>query len=487
MALFGRAEDKEALLKRIEAKGYATVEEKRDLLRRLAGEEVRQEVLLRFLLAEDADLARFAVEAFGRSRDPRAVDPLLTALSGLPRSRWRPCIQALHALEAPLVLERVAQLLGGKRAEVRALALEVLAAHPKAHEQIHILKVGLRDPDERLRVRAVQILQGGLGEAIVRYLLREQLSNPDDAVRHAAILLLAQDPDPDLIEVFFDLLPSEPARVQETMIRGLGRMLRGGGAVADRVLERMLPLLAADDERIREAAAKLLAATPDKLALLRRFLQYAKGLAFWLRDRSFSAIAKVSDDLTDAVRTLLADEDVDVVVGASVLAQKSGEPGLLEALEQVLRRDLDWWVKVPVLETVATFKDDRVRRILLRALDDEELSTAALASLGLRAEPSTMEEVMRFLGDERRGLRRAALQALRAYKDPVLIAALERIARGDSDGDCRMLALEILEDYGAQGVATAESIRLSWLGHPSSPGAPSSSLTMVNPDLNPRQ
>ncbi len=484
MALFGRSEDRDALLKRIESKSYATVEEKRDLLRRLAGEEVRQEVLLRLLLSDDADVARFAVEAFGRTRDPRAVDPLLGALGGLPRPRWRACIQALHALESPMLPDRLAQLLGAKRAEQRAMALEVLAAHPKAHEQLHLLKAALRDPDEKQRVRAVQILQGGLADAAVRHLLREQLSNSDDAVRHAAIVLLAQDPDPELIEDFFDLLPSEPARVQETMIRGLGRMLKGGGAIAERVLERMLPLLAADDERIRDAAAKLLAATPDKLALLRRFLQYAKGLAFWLRDRSFTAVARTSDDLTEAVRTLLADEDVDVVVGAAVMAQKCADPRLFEGLEGVVRRDLDWWVKVPVLETLATFDDPRVRRVLLWALEEEELATAALACLGLRSEPPTMPDVLRFLGDERRGLRRAALQALRAFKDPVLVAALEQVARGDRDGDCRMLALEILEDYGAQGIAAAESIRLAWR-QPASPGAPSpSTLTMLNPDLN---
>jgi HEAT repeat protein len=227
----------------------------------------------------------------------------------------------------------------------------------------------------------------------------------------------------------------------------------------ERVLECILPILAAEDKKLREAAAQLLTAMPDKLAVLRRFLQYAKGLAFWLRDRAFGAIASVADDIVEAILALLEDEDHDVVVGAIFMAGESRDARLFEGLKLLLARGWDWWVKLPALELLARFPMREVTPILLDKLEDEDLRTAALAALGRRAEPATLARVLPFLGHERRGLRRTALAALEGFKDPAVIPPLVEFVQRDRDGECRLVALEILDGLGAEGVAAAAALR----------------------------
>jgi HEAT repeat protein len=125
----------------------------------------------------------------------------------------------------------------------------------------------------------------------------------------------------------------------------------------------------------------------------------------------------------------------------------------------VLAHPWDWWVKLPALELLARFPERGVTPILLDRLRDEDLRTAALAALGRRAEHGTLPHVLAFLSHERRGLRRTALAALEGYKDPAVIPPLVEFVKRDRDGECRIVALEILDGLGAEGVAAAAALR----------------------------
>jgi HEAT repeat protein len=460
MALFKRNDDLPTLLKRIDARDWKDVAEKKAVLEALGQHaDLRGEEYARLLLSADTDVARFALDRIGQSKTPRLVDDLLEALHRTPQPRWRPLVMALHRLPADALLARLDRMVEAKRTEHRVAAIEVIAGHPTPRHAPGLLRKALKDPEEAIRIRAVQVLGQDGRAPEVRPILRELIDQPDEAMRHAALEALARDPDPSLIEPFFELLPNQPPRIQDAMLRGLKRMLGQATEHLDRVLECILPILSADDRKLREAAAQLLTAMPDKLAVLRRFLQYAKGLAFWLRDRAFGAVASVADDVVEAILALLQDEDFDVVVGAVFMAGDSRDVRLFEGLKLVLAREWDWWVKLPALELLAKFPQREVTPILVDRLEDEDLRTAALAALGRRAEPGTLPHVLRFLGHERRGLRRTALAALEGFKDPAAIAPLLDLARRDRDGECRLAALELLDGLGAEGVAAAASLR----------------------------
>jgi HEAT repeat protein len=141
------------------------------------------------------------------------------------------------------------------------------------------------------------------------------------------------------------------------------------------------------------------------------------------------------------------------------MAAHSRDPRLFRALVDLLDSDLDWWIKVPTLETLVTFPHEGIHELLVGKLHDPELGPAAIACLGLLSQPQGLPHLVRLLDSERRGLRRAALRALDNYRDPVLLPTLERVASQDSDEECRVTALEMLDEYGAEGVSIAASIR----------------------------
>jgi len=461
MGLFSRDETGgESILRRIEGRDYATVEEKKSLLELLrAANDLRAERIVELLGSPDSDLARLALDAVPGLREPRLAELLFAALLRAAPGRGRGLLLAIQKLPAPALSERLRQLLGAKRPEQRALVLEILGLDPRWIEQLHLVKALLRDEEERIRVQAVQLLRRDARDPAAQALLRELLHLEDDPVRHAAIEILAQNPTTDLVEDFFDRIPVEPPRLQELMLRGLGRMVSKGGAVAECVLERMMPLLAAEDERIRAAAAQLLATMPDRIHVLRRFLQYSKGVAFWLRDRGFTAISTVAENLADALLELLRDDDVDVVVGALVMAGRSKDPRAASGIIGVLARPFDWWVKVPALESLVEMPGPEVTEALARALDDPDLRCAAMATIAKRGEAASLERVHRFLDHPERAMRLSAVSACAAARDPRAVPLLERVARTDADFECRFRAIEALDGLGAEGVAAAAQIR----------------------------
>ena len=461
MAIFGKGDSPAEVLKRLEARGWRDGAEKRSLLQALdAGGAVPTDSLVRLLGTGDSDVVRYAVERIGQARDPRAVDLLMRAIAKAPQGRKRAYTDALRALPGEALLSRLGPMAAARDAAQRALACDLLAGVPEWSQHLDIVKRLLRDEEAGVRARAVRLLGQGVALENVRSILRELLQASDDIVRHGAIEALARDPDLEIVEDFFDRLPDEPAAIQNVMVQGMAKLVRGTDSAASRVMEQVMPLLAADDEGIRMAAASLLGAVPDTCHVLRRFLQYAKGLAFWLRERSFKSIAQGTKGLGSAMLQLLHDDDPDVVSGVLVMAGESADISLLDGLIEFLERsELDWWVRLTAIETIHNFRDARVAPALRALLDDDELRTAAMACLAERRDASALPRVIEFFSHERRGLRMAAIQAAQHYEDPRFLGPLEMAALRDEDDEVRSLATEVLDGYGSEGVATAASIR----------------------------
>ena len=486
MALFRRSEDdRDSLLKKLESRAWRSGDEKREWLKQLgAVENLRPEICVRLLGLKDRTITRFAILQLAGTGSRRTLDLLLNTLMRQPQAAWSPLMDAIHAVESPALPERLEKLLQSKHNAHRVAAVEILAAHPAWYEQLSLVRAALNNDEEDVRRRMVRVLGTGVQHAAVYSLLRDHLRTRDDIVRHGAIAALAENPDVEVMEEFFDLLPDEPPQVQETMIRGLSQMIRNDAAVAEQVMEQLLPLLAANDERIRNAAAKLLGSMQDKNFVLRRFMQWAKGIAFWLRDRAFSAIATVAENLAEAILELMQDEDVDVVVGATVMAGQCGDPSVVHGLIDLIQSDrFQWWVKIGALEMLARFKTREARTMLVNALEYEDLAPAAIACLAHRGDEDVLPRLIEFLYDERRGLRLAVIKALHNYKDPELVSRLETVALNDLDEQVRIAALELLDGLGHEGVAAAALVR-EHFRKSSSVRAGETDLSMVNPALN---
>lgn len=485
MALFGRGNDKEKLLEKIAQRAWSSPAEKRewiDLLRQAGALKAPEYVAL--LLLGDPECKQFAIEGITALGDTRTLDYLLGKLGSTPASKWSPLIIAIHGLHSSALPSRVEKMLSARRPEHRIAAAEVLAADPRWHAQLSLVRRALKSEDPEVRRRVVKLLRLKVRDDAVHQLVRDQLHNPDDIVRHGAIEALANNPNLDVIEELFDLLPDEPTRIQDQIIRGLGRSIHGGGPFADQAIGLVLPLMAADNERIRMAAARLLASMPDKIAVMRRFMRWAKGIAFWLRDRAFHAVATVADNLGEAILDLLRDDDIDVVVGATAMASQCGDPCVVAGLSEIVCGTThEWWVKINALEAAARFPGHEPNVILTLALEQEDLKPAAIACLGLRGDHKALPQIFPFLADPRRSVRLATLQAMTRIQAPEMVPQLDHVARTDTCNECRLRALELLDGLGPEGVAAAAAIRHA-VQRANAAAAQAVELSMVNAELN---
>jgi HEAT repeat protein len=142
------------------------------------------------------------------------------------------------------------------------------------------------------------------------------------------------------------------------------------------------------------------------------------------------------------------------------MAGEGNDPRFVEGLITFLgKTELDWWVRLTAVETLHRFRDPRVAPALRRCLEEEELRNSALACLAERRDREALPVVLEFMRNPRRGMRMAAIQAAVHYADPNFLPVLEHVAIHDEEEEVRILALEVLDGYGSEGVATAASIR----------------------------
>lgn len=237
-----------------------------------------------------------------------------------------------------------------------------------------------------------------------------RLRDEDPEIRRQAITALAEDPPPD-------------------------------------VLERLMPLLADEDERVREAAITLLGRLPDAAEILRSFLVYSRGLAFWLRERATASIGKLSCDIVEPLARLMLDEEQDIRAAAAKMASGCRDRRILpRAIAMFLGPD-DWWVRGIAAEALGNFPCPEVRQALLSRMDDPELRPSVIAALGKMRDATAAGCVVGCLSDADRGTRMAALEALAALEGPEVYAAVQKAALDDPDPALRDKALVILESH----------------------------------------
>lgn len=156
--------------------------------------------LLNALSDEDDTVRQGVIEALGKLRDPRAVDPLIKALQD-------------------------------ETSIVRGRAAAALAQIGDDHA-IGPLTALLADAEWSVRVRAISAL-GQLGSQSVFALLVDALKDQEPRVRNAIVLVLGKLQDERLVDILLDVLSDPDGRVRAAAASMLGQ--RGD--------ERALPAL----------------------------------------------------------------------------------------------------------------------------------------------------------------------------------------------------------------------------------------------------
>ncbi|HET7435740.1 MAG TPA: PilT/PilU family type 4a pilus ATPase [Thermoanaerobaculia bacterium] len=473
MALF--QSDLKETIKKLANKAYASQDERDELLGRVAGAEgVQARDVVWMLFRPDRAFRDTATTILQRLRSPETVDHFLTEAKGKPEVAMRAASSVLFALGIPGLEQRLGAFLvvpekaNAEAREIQQIARRVVAEAPptKALEPILWQLESVVDFDERMRYIERLATLPLDAASLPRWQTLAQ--DKQDEVREAAVQFLAARAPEASLPLLVQQLPNVRYNVQQTIAEALGNV-----AQKRDVVPLILPLLATGDAGTRSAVLKILVRVPDRVDMIRRYINFSKTLAGFVRNRALDSLREFGPDLVEAVIDLLGDPDNDLRAAAIGLAASFDDKRLVAPLIPLLK-DEDWWVRIAAADTLGHLRDPRATEALIGALADEEVRWTAVEALGRIGDIRALPALGKVLADPQPDVRIEVMQALRLFNHPQVLQALMSVATKDPDRNVRTRALEIVEELSAKTGAQADldGLRTAALSMRASQGEP---------------
>jgi twitching motility protein PilT len=437
------------VIKKLANKTFATPEERDELLGRVeAAEGLRARDVAWMLFRPDRAMRESGARALGHARDPETVDAFLNETRNKPEPAVRAAAAALFALPIAGIDARMAQLLvpppkpSKEIVELQDAARRLLLEAPIAGgiEQLLWQQASVGAAEERLpflnKLASGEIRQGTLPR------WTQLAADPDHAIRDKALEVLAARAPEAAAETLVQELPRASFATQQMIVEGLTRVaVTAGAAFAD----RLLPLIASGDAGTRTAVLKILMAIGDPAAVIRRYIEFAKSLAGFVRERTIDSLRAFGDQLIEPVIGLLRDPDLDTRAGAIAVATVFDDKRIVPATIELLK-DSDWWLRISAADTLGRLRDPRAVEPLVAALADPDVKWAAVEALGRIADLRSLPALGKMLADPAPDVRIEVMQALRKFKHPQVRQALMQMAQTDPVRSVRGRAVDMLDE-----------------------------------------
>lgn len=463
MALF--QSDLKETIKRLSNKEFASVEERDELLGRLrTADDVRARDVMWMLFRPDRTLREAGAKALQRGRDPDTLDIFLAETRGKPEAAMRGAVMAFSALGITGLEARLAQLMAPQAKETkegrevheaaRRLLLELPVS--KTIEPILWQLEATATGDER----ALIIARLAAGEFDERSMSRWQrlAGDRDEGIRNRALEFLARKSTSPPVALFVQQLPNVGYATQQSLIEALTRVASTAGPG---FVDQLLPLIAAGEPATRGAVMKILIGLGQPKLVVRKYIQFAKTLAPFLRQRTLESLRALGADLIEPIVELLADPDEDIRGAAVAVASTFDDPRVVPATIELLK-DKDWWIRIAAADALGTLKDPRAVEPLVAALADPDLKWSAVEALGRIGDQRALSALGRMLADPLPDVRIEVMRALKRFDDPRVTKALMNVASNDPERTVRARAVDILDEMtkaGRQAAAEVDSIR----------------------------
>jgi HEAT repeat protein len=336
-----------------------------------------------------------AASALGKSRDPRAVEPLILALRDKMVPVRERAAEALGRLGDPRAVEPLIVLLGEPSISLRKIAAVSLGQirDPRAVEPLIVL-LGDQDKDLRQTVTLVlgqlALVMGQIHDPSAVDPLIVLLGNKNKDLRKTAAVSLGQIGDARAVEPLVAVLYDDPAavaalvRIGAPSVKLLIESLRSGydfvrepastalieiGCAA----ELIIPLLGDKNEAVRKTAAETLTrlgwqpGTPQER------------VACWIARGEWDECVKIGAVAVEPLVGLLTDSSLKVRKGAMQALGQLRDPRAIEPLARVFEKS-DPDVRRSVVEALGQFRGDRAFGPLIDALGDGDHGVRSAAA-----------------------------------------------------------------------------------------------------------
>jgi twitching motility protein PilT len=436
-----RSDAKEAL-KKLASGGYASSEERDQLLKTVTESEgLKARDVVWMLFRPDRALREAALEILRPIADAALLDIFLAESRRQPDAALRAASPALLELAIPGLAGRLRELLQSEDEEIRATVRKLALAAPPSPDLDPVLWALARAGSHEARLGAIDRLadREPTEQALQHWL---QLAREEDReIRERALVVLADHAAEEAVDLIVEELPKASYATQQHLVAALAHTARGRGPD---FADRLLPLMAAGDAATRTAVLKILVGMENRAEIVRRYLGFSKGLAGWARDRALESIKQFGGDLIEPTIELLTHPDPDIRSAALVVAGSFDDLRIVPATIGLLE-DPDWWLRITAAETLGRLRDPRAVEPLLKVLTDPEARWAAVEALGKIGDPHALPAMAQLLKDPSPEVRIEVLLAFKEFQHPKIMTALLQVAETDPDRIVRARALEIAE------------------------------------------
>jgi twitching motility protein PilT len=451
MALF--SSDTKERLKRLANKEFGSVEERDEMLARLAeADDLRARDVMWMLFRPDRALRDGGAKVLQRLRDAETFAVFLGEAKGKPEPAFRAAVAMLFGLGLPSLESDLARFLAPaaketkESRELQEMARRVLLEAPPSRSNETLLwQLASSAAAEERAVFFGKLAQFPFDDrAQTRWQKLAQENDP--LVREKALEVLAQRAPMANIPLFVEHLPRASYHVQQLLIDVL---TRASASQPPEFADQLLPLVASGDAGTRTAVMKILLGMQNPAEVVKRYIRFTKTLAGFVRDRALESIRVFGNQLIEPTIELLSDPD-DELRGAAIAVATTFEDRRLVPATVGLLQDPDWWIRIAAAETLGRLKDPRAVEALVAALADPDVKWAAVEALGHIADPRALNALGRMLGDPQPNVRIEVMQALKNFNHPQVAQALTKIATHDPERSVRMRALDILEEMATR-------------------------------------
>jgi twitching motility protein PilT len=453
--------DLKETIKRLANKEFGSLEERDLLLTQLrTADGVRARDVMWMLFRPDLAMREAGVKVLQRSGDPETLDLFLTETRGKPEAATRAAVLAFFEIGIPGVEARLAELLKPaaketkESRETQETARKLLLEMPVS-KFVEALLWQLESSSAGEQ-RAQIVARLATGEFDDRGLPRWQrlAADREEHIRYRALDFLARKAPSPPVGLFVEQLPNVDYATQQVLIEALTRAAAKGGPD---FVEKLLPLTASGEAATRSAVMKILIGLGQPTLVIRNYIQFAKTLAPFVRERVLEALRAFGNDLIEPVIALLADPDEDIRSAAIAVASDFEDPRIVPATINLLQ-DPDWWIRIAAIDALGSLKDPRAVEPLMAALADPDLKWSAVEALGRIGDHRALNALGRMLADPLPDVRIEVMQALRRFDHPQVTQALMRMAASDPDRAVRTRAIDILDELAKEKHQSSEQI-----------------------------
>lgn len=377
-----------------------------------------------------------AIEALGKIGDPRAIEPLLTALKKQRRDSLRLTEDALKKIEPewretesaksaalkliPLLKDKSFEvcmnvkktliMIGASITDLLYSALLYNYSGPNhAEEILEEIKPGWINSEEA--VEAVPMLIGALKdndfharEAADKLLVRMGIAWRGTPIENTVIPLLMTG------------LKDNDFHIRWTVVKVLGEI------ASRNVMEPLITSLMDGDDSVRDQAAKALdnidpnwTKSKEIKNALPRFLQSLKDSDKRIRADAAKALGKIGDSSTvNALSETLKDEDFVVRWVAADSLGNIGDASAVEPLAALLK-DQDKFVRLHAASALCSIGDPRAVDSFIASIKDEDnnVRKKLAEGLGIFGDPKSVAPLASLLDDINPAVRKEAEEALK--------------------------------------------------------------------------